>query len=109
MSPWVWLFLAPITEEVILRAGLQETLLQRRLPAWAVILLCAAVFTLAHVLLRGPGWTSWAVLVPALLIGHVYNRCRQLRWCVAGHTTMNALWFLTLQFGGIATMGLPSP
>jgi membrane protease YdiL (CAAX protease family) len=109
MNPWVWLFVAPITEEVILRAGLQETLLQRRLPAWAVVWLCATAFTLAHVLLRGAGWTSWAVLLPALLIGHAYNHHRQLRWCVAGHAAMNTLWFLLPPLGGIATTGLPSP
>jgi membrane protease YdiL (CAAX protease family) len=109
MNPWVWLFVAPITEEVIFRAGLQETLLQRRLPPWAVIGVCALAFALAHVLLRGAGWTSWAVLLPALLLGYVYNRHRQLRWCVVGHALMNTLWFLTLQLGGFATMGLPSP
>jgi hypothetical protein len=35
---------------------------------------------------------AFAVALPALAIGLVYSRWRQLRWCVALHAAMNAAW-----------------
>jgi membrane protease YdiL (CAAX protease family) len=87
----VLLFLAPLAEEAVFRAGLQEALLRR----WDAPVVCNAVtalaFGLAHVIARGDAF-AFAVAVPALLIGAVYGRWRQLRWCVALHAGMNAVW-----------------
>jgi membrane protease YdiL (CAAX protease family) len=97
---WVWLLMAPLIEEIVFRAGLQETLLRRGQSAWAANLVTAACFTAAHVLLRGDA-LAWAVCVPALLLGCVYAQTRQLRWCVVLHAAMNGLWWLTIEFSGI--------
>jgi membrane protease YdiL (CAAX protease family) len=87
----VLLFLAPLAEEAVFRAGLQEALLRR----WDAPVVCNAVtalaFGLAHVVARGDA-SAFAAAIPALLIGAVYGRRRQLRWCVALHAGMNAAW-----------------
>lgn len=100
---WVLLVLAPLLEEAVFRAGLQDLLLRRALPAWQANLLTALAFGLAHAALRGDAW-ALAVAVPALLVGCVYERTRRLRWCVALHALMNALW-LAGQLAG----ALPGP
>jgi len=41
----------------------------------------------------GGGGRPW---LPALLIGAVYNRWRQLRWCVLLHAGMNAVWLAVM-------------
>jgi membrane protease YdiL (CAAX protease family) len=97
---WLWLLIAPLAEEAVFRAGLQEKLLRRGHSAWAANLVTAACFTAAHVLLRGDA-LAWVVCVPALFLGCVYAQTRQLRWCVALHAAMNALWWLTIEFSGI--------
>lgn len=86
------LLLAPLLEETVFRAGLQEALLLRwqtrpRLTNAAT----AAVFAIAHMALRGDV-SAVSVALPALLIGEVYQRTGSLRLCVALHATMNAAW-----------------
>lgn len=100
---WMLLVLAPLLEEAVFRAGLQDRLLRRARPVWHANLLTALAFGLAHAALRGDPW-AFAVALPALLIGRVYERTRQLRLCVALHAAMNALW-LVGQLAG----GLPGP
>jgi membrane protease YdiL (CAAX protease family) len=100
-----WLLVgAPLVEEVVFRAGLQESLLRvlpQRLPrhgaGWALVL-TAAAFAGAHLLVR-PGWMSAATLLPALAIGLVYGRTRRLAPCVALHAAFNLL--------GAAVFGFP--
>jgi membrane protease YdiL (CAAX protease family) len=93
----VLLVVAPVLEEAVFRAGLQEALLRRpALAPWLANGLTALVFGLAHALLRGSAG-ALAVALPALLIGVVYARWRRLRWCVALHALMNAMWLTTLQ------------
>jgi membrane protease YdiL (CAAX protease family) len=86
------LVLAPLLEETVFRAGLQEALLRRwpRLPQLANVA-TAAAFGLAHVVLRGDV-AAFAVALPALLIGVVYQRSGRLRHCVLLHAAMNAMW-----------------
>lgn len=93
----LWVGLVPLLEEAVFRAGLQEALLRHGLrPGWANG--CTALcFTACHVLLRGAGWASWAVVVPAWLLGVVYGRSRRLRGCVALHALMNAGWIAAQQ------------
>lgn len=86
------LLLAPLLEEAIFRAGLQEALLRRwqshpRLANVAT----AAAFGLAHVVIRAD-FAAFSVALPALLIGEVYQRTGRLRLCVALHAAMNATW-----------------
>lgn len=81
------LVLAPLLEEWIVRAGLQEWLLQRTSPVPA--LLCStAVFSGLH-LGAGP---AAAVLVfwPGLLFGAAYQRWRDWRLCALLHGLCNA-------------------
>lgn len=85
------LLFAPVLEELVFRAGLHETLLRRlRLPLLANAL-TALVFALAHVMVRGDG-AAFAVMLPALLIGIVYQRWRKVWPCVLLHGLMNAIW-----------------
>lgn len=88
----VLLVLAPVLEESVFRAGLQESLLRRwhGLPFLANAV-TAAAFSLAHVIVRGEV-AALTVMLPALLIGAVYQRTGRLRLCVALHASMNAAW-----------------
>jgi membrane protease YdiL (CAAX protease family) len=90
---WQLLMLAPLVEEAIFRAGLQEAMLRHgRSPALSNgVTACA--FALAHVVVRADAAAA-LVMLPALLIGIVYGARRRLRECVALHAAMNALWLL---------------
>lgn len=89
----IWMFLAPLLEEVALRAGLQEALLRHRATPLAANLGAALVFGLAHVAVRGDA-QAFLVAAPALLIGAVYGQTRRLRHCVVLHALMNGLWIV---------------
>ncbi|KQP17777.1 hypothetical protein ASF43_07835 [Pseudorhodoferax sp. Leaf267] len=74
------LLIAPVAEEIVFRAGLQDWL-QRR--AWAgsprvrtalAIGLSSLVFALCHALAHG-SWPALAVVVPSLALGLVYQAC----------------------------------
>lgn len=94
------LLLAPLLEEIVLRAGLHEALL-RRWPAHgrctghalAINAATACVFAAAHMVLRG-GPLAALTAGPALLIGLVYQRWRRLIPCIALHALFNASWLL---------------
>jgi membrane protease YdiL (CAAX protease family) len=83
--------LAPVLEEAVFRAGVQEALLRHRAAPWAANAITAGLFAAAHVLVQDQA-SGWLVLGPALLIGAAYNRWRRLRWCVLLHAAMNAAW-----------------
>ena len=86
------LLLAPLLEETVFRAGLQEALLRRwhALPHLANAM-TAVAFGLAHAAARNDA-TGFVVALPALLIGAVYQRTGRLRLCIALHAAMNASW-----------------
>lgn len=90
---WVLVMLAPLLEESVFRAGVQEALLRRNWRPLTANGLTALAFALAHVAVRGEA-SAFAVVAPALLVGAVYGRWRRLRWCVALHAAMNALWLV---------------
>ena len=98
------LVLAPLLEETVFRAGLQEALLRRwhALPCLANAV-TAAAFGFAHGVVRGDA-AAFAVALPALLIGAVYQRNGRLRHCVALHAAMNAAW-LAWSVTGAALLG----
>ncbi|CAN5909043.1 hypothetical protein BH11PSE8_BH11PSE8_00260 [soil metagenome] len=104
------LVVAPVVEESVFRAGLQELL--RRLGSVSVHapviafwpsraigselganLFTALAFGASHALLQG-AWTGFAVVLPALVIGAVYARTGRLRHCVALHAASNLLWLI---------------
>ena len=87
----VLLLVSPLVEEAVFRAGLQEWLLRRGLPARRANLSTALAFGGLHVLVRLQ-WTAFAVALPALLLGELYGRRRLVRWCVLGHAAMNGAW-----------------
>jgi membrane protease YdiL (CAAX protease family) len=98
------LMLAPLLEESIFRAGLQEALLRR----WhsrphMVNAVTATAFGLAHAIVRADA-AAFAVVLPALLIGAVYQRTGRLRQCVVLHAAMNAAW-LGWRITGAALLG----
>lgn len=88
---------APVVEELVFRAGLQESLLRRmarwRAGGFAANLVTALAFTAAHVALH-PGALAALTLLPALLVGRVYEQRRRLAPCVALHAGLNAIWLL---------------
>jgi membrane protease YdiL (CAAX protease family) len=90
--PWtVLLVFAPAVEELLFRAGMQETLLRRGLRPLAANLMATLAFALLHGLLR-----SWplalAVVLPSLALGRVYQANRRLAPVVALHAAMNLMW-----------------
>lgn len=94
VAHWIVLVvLAPLLEEAAFRAGLHEWLLRRGTRSWTANILTALVFGGVHALWRADP-LAWATALPALLIGRVYERTRQVRWCVALHAAMNGLWLL---------------
>jgi membrane protease YdiL (CAAX protease family) len=98
------LVIAPIAEEIIFRAGLQETLLRhlsRRSAAGALVanILTALAFSAAHVALHANAIAALTVL-PSLLVGRVYQQQRRLIPCIALHALFNAIWLL---WAGIPT------
>lgn len=107
----VWLVLgAPVTEEVLLRAGLHDWLLQRwsrrRGGALLANVLSALVFAAAHAAMR-PGWPAVLTLLPALLVGLVYQQSRRLPPCIALHASFNAFWLLAAPLAGFADLSFP--
>ena len=88
---WVVLVLAPLAEEAVFRAGLQEVLLRHWHAPLVANLATAATFGLAHAVSHGDA-AAFAAAGPALLIGVAYTRWRQLRLCVVLHAAMNAAW-----------------
>jgi membrane protease YdiL (CAAX protease family) len=100
---------APLVEELIFRAGLQIWLIDRLavLPrtgrlapstqATLAIAITALAFAAAH-LVRHPGLSSALTVVPALLLGALYQQQRRLRTCVLLHGLFNGLWLLVPSF-----------
>jgi membrane protease YdiL (CAAX protease family) len=91
----LWL-MAPllVLEEAVFRAGLHEALLhhwQARPGLANIATATAAVFALSHVVLHGDA-SALAVPLPALVMGRVYQRTGRLRWWVALHAAMSAVW-----------------
>ena len=85
------LLLAPVLEEWVVRAGLQEWLIRRTAiaPLPIPVALSAAAFALLHI---GSGWqAAELVLAPGLALALLYQRGRDWRWCALAHCGMNAL------------------
>jgi membrane protease YdiL (CAAX protease family) len=101
----VLLLVAPLTEEIIFRGGLQEALLTR----WAASrhasnLITAVVFGLAHVAVQRDWIGGLAVMLPALVMGDIYGRKRRLAPCILAHMGMNACWLLLWGHGGLGAL-----
>jgi membrane protease YdiL (CAAX protease family) len=92
------LLLAPLLEEWVVRAGLQEWLIRRVRPgaghaaasSGAVpVALSTAAFGLLHL---GSGWHAvLLVLAPGLAMALLYQRSRDWRLCALLHCGFNAL------------------
>lgn len=93
----LWLLvLAPLVEEWVIRAGLQEALLQRAAPPASrarlgSVLLSSLAFCALH---ASRGWGTALMVAPvSLLIGTVYARRRNWLACACLHATGNlAAW-----------------
>ena len=93
------LLLAPLLEEWIMRAGLQEWLMRRHPNAkLAALLLPATVFSLLH-LGAGP-LAAAGVFLPGAALGLLYLRRRDWRLCAALHAVFN---LFALTACGLAT------
>jgi membrane protease YdiL (CAAX protease family) len=95
---WTFLLFAPICEELVFRAGLQESLLRRlegprTTCALIANVLTSVAFAAAHALLR-PGWLACMTVLPSLLLGRVYQQHRRLDLCVGLHALFNVIWLL---------------
>jgi membrane protease YdiL (CAAX protease family) len=93
-----FLLAAPLLEELVFRAGLQEALLRRSAgrsdsAALAVNALTALAFAAAHAA-RQPAATAALTFLPALLIGALYQQQRRVLPCIAVHALFNAVWLL---------------
>ena len=87
------LLAAPLTEELVFRAGLQEQLLRRNWGRWPAILSTAVIFSLLHGITRG-SVIGLAVFAPACLLGWIYQLKRQVLLCIATHSALNLAWWL---------------
>lgn len=91
-----WLLLAaPLLEEGLFRAGLQESLLRR----WPTAThgrrsrgLTTLAFAACHAVTRGP-LLGLAVVVPAWFLGQVYDHQRSLTACTLLHALFNLAWW----------------
>ena len=96
---FVLLLLAPLLEEMVFRRGVHAWALRhwgsgaRRWWAWPsrVNVAVALLFAAAH-LLRLPLSLALAVVLPALVIGKVYEMTGRLGPCVAAHAALNLCW-----------------
>jgi membrane protease YdiL (CAAX protease family) len=96
--------LAPLLEEIVFRGGIQESLLRRLSPSraagsWVVNVATAIAFAAAHTLTQ-LSFVSVLTVLPALVIGWLYQRTRRLAPCVALHAFFNAVWLFGV--GGFA-------
>jgi membrane protease YdiL (CAAX protease family) len=85
------LLLAPVLEEWVVRAGLQEWLIRRTdgQTRAAPVALSAAAFALLH---ASSGWQAVSlVLAPGLVLALLYQCRRDWRLCALAHCGMNAL------------------
>jgi membrane protease YdiL (CAAX protease family) len=88
------LLLAPLLEDWVVRAGLQEWLIRREgrrqgRTGPAPVAWSAAAFGLLHL---GSGWLAvLLVLAPGLLLAMLYQRSRDWRLCALLHCGLNAL------------------
>lgn len=89
----VLLVFAPVAEELIFRAGLQEALLRRGCRPLASSVLTACVFGGLHLLLRSTA-LGVAVLPVSLLLSAVYLRWRRVTPCILLHAALNLGWLL---------------
>ena len=96
--PWavVWrsVLLGPWVEETLFRSGLQTALSKRLAGHWAN-LATALAFAACHVALQ-PSPAAWLTVLPAWVIGIVFQRTGRLWPCVALHAGANLLWHLAL-------------
>ena len=93
---WSWLLMlviSPVLEEVIFRLGVQTTLMRRWPHGPMANVLTATLFALSHWLLS-PQWLSAATALPALWLGHLFQRHRNIGWCIGLHAAMNLCWLL---------------
>jgi membrane protease YdiL (CAAX protease family) len=97
------LLVAPVLEEAVFRAGLQDGLTRSRLALspLAAALWTALAFGLVHAWAR-QDLMALGVALPALSLGLVYNRWHRLRWCVLLHAGMNALWLAFVSWAPLA-------
>jgi membrane protease YdiL (CAAX protease family) len=87
------LLMAPLLEEWVMRAGVQEYLATRgpRWPAWPPLASTLA-FSLLHL---GAGWqAALAVTVPGLALALLYQAARDWRICAAMHAAFNGMALL---------------
>lgn len=89
----VLLVIAPVAEEALFRAGIQDWLLRRHWRDWPANLMSSLLFVVAHCLSRGVDLVSLGVALPSLALGFLYSRYRCLRLCIAAHIAMNIVWW----------------
>jgi membrane protease YdiL (CAAX protease family) len=87
----VLLLAAPLIEEAVFRAGVQEFLIRARLRASVCVGATASAFAAVHVVARHE-LTAIVILVPGILLGLLYQRTRSVWACAALHAVMNAAW-----------------
>lgn len=93
------LLLAPVLEEWVVRAGVQEWLIRRARPGWLPagllpagslpVLVSSVLFGLLHVGAGSPAVLR--VMGPGLLMALLYQYRRDWRWCALLHGGLNAL------------------
>jgi membrane protease YdiL (CAAX protease family) len=85
------LLLAPVVEETVFRAGLQQPLMRAGMAPRRASVVTALAFVAAHGMAR-----SWvlaaAVTLPALGLAWLYQRSGSLVPCIAAHAGLNACW-----------------
>jgi membrane protease YdiL (CAAX protease family) len=97
-SDWVWLLLlAPLLEETVFRAMIQQQLASWWSGPWgmtASILCASGLFALLHAFHQGA--LGLLVFFPSLVLGYLWHQNRSLTQCIALHAGMNACFWLTV-------------
>lgn len=98
----VMIAMAPVLEEIVFRAGLQDSLaavLPQRLGALSLAnVVTAAGFALIHLWQHPPAW-ALATALPALVFGGLYERHRNLYAPIGLHAVYNAAYLSLLRPG----------
>jgi len=89
-SAWqalVFLLVAPVLEEYVFRAHLQQTLAERWGRPWRALGVASGVFALAHA--PWLGWPALGLLLPGVLLGVCWLRHQSLWRNVLLHSSLN--------------------
>ena len=87
----IYMIMAPISEEMIFRAGIQRALMKRGCQ-YASVLITSALFAFAHFIISLK-IISLMVFFPSAIISFYYMKHKDIRFCIVLHSIYNIAVF----------------